>query len=212
MVELNLPVSAIVDKNIPKNNFYDSKYTNVKIKREFIDIIKKITWKYKLSDSTLGIQRTEQVEEIQIFEIELKEKVIPKRVLQIIDTSIPYPILYRFVYKDDEAFCITLKVHKTVENYYFSEWNENIIFNFSGINLETVYQKLIKAFISKMIQNKADFYDIIDTDKNIKQLEQEIERLSNKINREKQFNRKVEIHKAMLEKSKLLSELKGENL
>lgn len=212
MVELNLPVSAILDKNIPKNNFYDSKYTNVKIKREFIDIIKKITWKYKLAESTIGIQKTENVEEIQIFEIELKERVIPKKVLQVIDTSIPYPILYRFLYEDDEAFGISLKSHKTIGNYYFSEWNDELLFNFSGINLEIVYQKLIKAFISETIQNNADFYDIIYTDKKIKQLAEEIERLSNKINKEKQFNRKVEIHKVMLEKSRLLSELKGEIL
>ena len=54
----------------------------------------KIIWKYKLSKDTINILGTNNVEEIQIFEIELKSKIIPKNILQIIDKAIPYPILY----------------------------------------------------------------------------------------------------------------------
>ena len=77
-----------------------------------------------------------------------------------------------------------------------------------GIDLEKVYQKLIKAFITNEAKNKGDFDTIIDTDNKIKQLEKEIETLDNKIRKEQQFNRKVDLNKSLLEKQAQLQTIK----
>ena len=106
----------------------------------------------------------------------------------MIDKAIPYQILYQFVYKDSTAYGITLKENNITHNYYFSEWNETLEFDFLGIDLEKVYQKLIKAFITNAAKTSGDFDTIIDTDNKIKQLEKEIETLDNKIRKEHQFN------------------------
>lgn len=108
--------------------------------------------------------------------------------------------MYRFIYKGSEAYGITLKEDNNAENYYFSEWNEEKNFDFTGIDLEKVYQKLVKAFIRNDVQNKSSFDDIIDIDNKIKALENEIGVLENRISKEKQFNRKVEINKVLLKK------------
>lgn len=203
---MKLPKNAIVNKFIAKTKFYEKVSLSSKLQDEFINKIQKITWKYKLAEETIGISKTDNVTEIQIFEIELKEQNIPRNVLKVIDRAIPYQILYRFVYKDSIAYGITLKENNISQNYYFSEWNEGIAFDFSGIDLEKLYQKLIQAFISNEIRGRGDFNTIIDTDNRIKQLEKEIETLNNKIKREKQFNRKVEINKKLLEKRNELLE------
>ena len=132
--ELQLPKEAFVNKFIAKSKFYEKVNLSTKLQKEFIDKIQKITWKYKLAESTIGIAKTEAVTEIQIFEIELKEQVIPKNVLKVIDRSIPYQILYRFVFNDKIAYGITLKEHTSVENYYFCDWNADISFEFTGID------------------------------------------------------------------------------
>jgi len=198
--DLKLPKEAFVNKFIAKTKFYEKANLSSKLQKEFVDKIQKITWKYKLAESTIGIAKTEAVTEIQIFEIELKEQVIPKNVLKVIDKSIPYQILYCFVYDDNLAYGITLKEHTSVENYYFSDWNAVIRFDFTGIDLQKVYQKLVRAFIRDVVRESGSFYDIISTDNKIKALESEIGTLESKISKEKQFNRKVEINKVLLEK------------
>ena len=95
-MELKLPGNAYVNKFIAKSKFYERATLSTKLQNEFIKKIQKITWKYKLADETIGIFKTENVTEIQIFEIELKEQIIPQNVLKVIDKSISYPILYIF--------------------------------------------------------------------------------------------------------------------
>jgi hypothetical protein len=205
-----LPPAAFVNKFISKNKFYEKAALSAKLQKEFVDKIQKITWKYKLAESTVGITKTNKVVEIQIFEIELKSQVIPKNVLKVIDKTIPYQILYRFIYKENEAYGITLKEGKNAENYYFSEWNEKKIFDFTGIDLERVYQKIVKAFIPSEVQTKSSFNEIIDTDNTIKALENEIHALGSRISKEKQFNRKVELNKILLDKKAQLKKIKEE--
>ena len=203
-----LPQKAIVNKFIAKTKFYEKVSLSSKLQNEFINKIQRITWKYKLAEDTIGISKTDKVTEIQIFEIELKEQVIPKNVLKVIDKAIPYQILYQFVFRDSTAYGITLKEDNTTHNYYLSGWNEKCYFDFTGTDLEKVYQKLIKIFISNEAKNKGDFDTIIDTDNKIKRLKKEIETLVNKIRKEQQFNRKVDLNKSLLDKHAQLQTIK----
>lgn len=212
-MDLKLPQKAWVDKFIAKTKFYEKVSLSSKLQDEFIRKIQKITWKYKLSETTIGIRKTDNVTEIQIFEIELKEQSIPENVLKVIDKAIPYQILYQFVFNNNIAYGITLKglgkIESTIpQHYYFSEWNEVLNFDFTGIDLEKVYQKLIKAFIKNEAKEQQNFKTVIDTDNKIKHLEKEIAALKKKISKEKQFNRKVELNKKLLDKQQQLQLIK----
>lgn len=207
---VKLPNSAYVNKFIAKSKFYGRIDFSKKLQNEFVNKIQKITWKYKLAEETIGISKTETVTEIQVFEVELKEQKIPQNVLKVIDKAIPYQILYIFTFSGNTAYGITLKDSNSVENYYFSEWNEDIHFEFTGINLEIVYQKLIKAFLSEEFQRQENFSEAVTLDIQIKDLEKEITLLENRIKREKQFNRKVELNKVLLNKRKSLMNLRND--
>lgn len=202
-----LPKNCQVEKFIPKNKFYTKTRISTKLKDEFTDSIAKIIWKYKLSPETLSIPKTQRVSEIQIFEIQLKEKVIPKNVLQLIDRLIPYPILYFFRYNDYFAYGIRLK-DELSKNYYFSEWNEVVEFNFNAIDLERVYHNIVSAFIKSVDTRKRDFKEIIENDQQITILGKEIQTLKNKIKQEKQFNKKVELNTLLQQKQKLLQNIR----
>jgi hypothetical protein len=200
--ELKLPKETFVNRFLPKNKFYEKQKLSSKLQKDFTDLIQKITWKYKLAESTIGISKTEKVVEIQVFEIELKEQFIPKNVLKVIDKTIPYQILYRFVYKDKVAYGITLKENTSIEQYYFSDWGECLNFDFNGIDLEKVYQKLVKAFLRESLQGQQEFNKLVSIEKQLNNLENEIKSLERKINKVKQFNRKVELNKILLAKKK----------
>ena len=208
--DFNLPKEAFVNKHIPKKKFYEKAALSSRIQRAFIDKIQKITWKYKLAEETIGISKTEAVTEIQIFDIELKEEVIPTSILKVIDKSIPYQILYRLICNENIAYGITLKESNRVENYYFSEWNEELNFDFTGISLEKLYQKLVKAFIQGDDKEDDSFSELISRDTCIKELEKEINRLQSKMKKEKQFNRQVEINKILLTKQAELKMITGD--
>lgn len=215
-MRLHLPDSAFVNRFIAKTKFYEKAEINSKLKEEFVHKIQKITWLYKLSENTLGINKTDTVTEIQIFEIELKEQVIPKNILALIDKVIPYQILYQFKFNEQVAYAITLKGLMNIEksmptDYYFSEWNEPVQFDFTGTDLEQVYQKLIKAFIKNQTTQQNDFKAVIETDHKTKQLEKDIALLAKKISKEKQFNRKVELNKTLLAKQQQLQIIKDDS-
>lgn len=206
---LKLPKEALVNKFVAKTRFYEKAKLSSKLQKEFVDKIQRITWKYKLAESTLGIAKSEAVTEIQIFEIELKEQKIPKNVVKIIDKNIPYQILYRFVYKENVAYGISLKDGDSVGTYYFSDWNTYIAFDFTGISLEMVYRKLVKAFLRDEVKDNDDFNGMISKDQKIRTLETEIASLESRVQKEKQFNRKVELHKILLKKKTLLTDITG---
>lgn len=212
-MSLHLPDSALVNRFIAKTKFYEKAAISSKLKDDFVNKIQKITWQYKLSENTLGINKTAAVTEIQVFEIELKEQLIPKNILALIDKVIPYQILYQFRFNEQFAYAITLKglseFEKTIPtDYYFSEWNEPVQFDFTGTDLEQVYQKLIKAFIKNKPTQQNDFKAVIETDHKTKQLEKDIALLTKKISKEKQFNRKVELNKTLLDKQQQLQLIK----
>jgi hypothetical protein len=205
-MEFKLPSQSKIQKFVPKNIFFSKAVVNTKLKKEFTDKIQKITWKYKLAEDTIGIPKTESTQEIQIFEIQLKEQTIPKNVLKLIDRSIPYPILYVFVFETHIAYGITLKGDRR-QNYYFSDWDEELAFDFFGITLEKVYQGIVRQFIRGMPEKKGDFAIIIETDRRKKALEKEMAALKNKVKNEKQFHKKVELHKVLQDKAKELESL-----
>jgi hypothetical protein len=199
-MDFNLPKRAYVNKFIPKNKFFSKTVVNSKLKQEFVDSIARITWTYKIAESTVNINKTDNIEEIEIFEIELKEKQIPKNILKIIDKTIPYPILYIFRYMEHFAYGITLK-EDSMQRYYFSDWDEEKIFNFSGTTIERVYQNIVTSFID-IGQKSEDFVTIVKQDKEKERLEREIQTLKSKIKKEVHFNKKVELNTVLQTKQK----------
>ena len=183
-----LPKSCYVNKFIPKKVFYNKVGVSSNVKDEFIGLVDRITWLYKLSEDTLGLTKTEEIEEIQIFQIDVKEKIIPLSVIKTITKGVQYKILFVIKYQDD--FCYSIRV----EDIYNSKWNENIEFNFNAINLRTVYENIVKKII-KEENNENAFSKIIEDNEYKKELEKKITKLQQKIKSEKQFNRKVELNK-----------------
>ena len=182
-----LPKSCYVNKFIPKKVFYEKVGVSSNVKEEFINLVERITWLYKLSEDTLGLTKTEEIEEIQIFQIDVKEKKIPLNVIKTITKGVQYKILFLIKYRDD--YCYSIKV----EDIYNSEWNEIIEFNFNAINLRTVYENIVKKII-KEETNKKSFSKIIEDNTYKTELEKKIGKLQQKIKSEKQFNRKVELN------------------
>lgn len=199
----DLPKSCVVNKFIPKNIFYKKVTMATSVKKEFINLIEKITWLYKIAPDTLGVNKTDNIEELEIFEIQLKQKQLPKNVIKVITKSISYPILFVIKYNND--FCYSAKVEKN----YYSDWNEDITFDFNYNNLNTIYESIVKKII-KEEDNQSSFTEIISINAKKQELEKQIIQLKRKILQEKQFNRKVELNQELRKIEQEMEELTSE--
>ena len=200
---IELPKACVVDKFIPKKTFYEKVNISNSIKEEFTEKLSKIYWRYKISEDTINISKTEDVEEIEIFELELKEKYNCKNIIRIITKNIPYPILFYIKYESNFQYAI-----KYNDEIFFSEWNDNISFTFSGLNIEVIYDNIVKAIV-KIDKSVNDVNAELQKQSILQNLEKEISKLENKIRSEKQFNIKVQYNEQIAELKKKIEELKN---
>lgn len=192
-----LPKACYVNKFLPKKIFYEKVGVSSGVKDEFVNLVDRITWLYKLSPDTIGITKTEKIEEIQIFQIDVREKRIPLSVIKTITKGVQYKILFVIKFNDD--FCYSIKV----DDIFYTDWNDGVVFDFNAINLEMVYENIVKTVIKEK-QNNKSFNKIIEEKSKINDLEKRISQLRQKIKNEKQFNRKTDLN---MELNKLLQEM-----
>jgi len=197
---LDLPKKCLVNKFIPKKTFYEKLNVATGIKEEFTNVVEKIIWLYKVSPDTLGANKTENVEEIEIFEITLKQKKIPKKVINVIAAGIPYKILFLIRYAEEVIYAVKL------EEIYFTNWDEKIDISFLGHNLDIIYENIIKSIIKETDKNE-NLATIIEKKTRFDNLTREIENFKMKIKQEKQFNKRVELNNRLHELESEMEEL-----
>jgi len=198
---LNLPKECKVDRFLPKKTFYEHVGISSTTKKEFIVDVDKITWLYKLSEDNIHVSKTKTVEEIEIFQLEMKNKIIPNNVIKAIVKGIPYKILFKIVYKDDYCYAI-----KPNENIYYTEWNEDINIDFEGLNLESIYVGIIKQIIKEEASEKSIENILVDSAR-IDNLNKKINKLAQKVKSENQFDRKVALNCELNRLKKEMEEL-----
>lgn len=211
----DIPEKALLNRRIPKVKFYKQIGMDTKLKKKFIDEIEAINWKYKLSQETTNLRPAAGIEEIQIFEINLKDKHISNEILENIDRVIPYPILFVLKYDKDTKLTIAYKEKNKVDenkmvvhSYHESGWGkEHKIDIFKGLSLKDVYDNLIRQLISVENAKEGNIERLIELNEKRKNLKKEIGRLEKRVKKEKQFDRKVGLNIELQERRKELEEL-----
>lgn len=209
----DLPKSTIVNRFIPKNAF--DEYSNAKQKRLFIEKVNKIRWLNKLSAETINLTGND-IKEIQVFEIELKQRDLITDVLKVIDKAIPYHILFILVFNDSFLLSASQKhIHPTNENLAVIDWtftsgwiekdSGNYKFNLKK-SLDYVFADLIYQISGKQKTEDLNIAELISKEEKIKQLSSRIEKLKSEIKGCRQFNRKVELN---IELQELIETLKA---
>ncbi len=217
MIQLNLPEKALVNKKIPKNKFYEKLQAGKSLKSRFVRQVDHIVWKYKLSRDTINISPTKEIEEIQVFEVHLKEKALAREVLDCIDRAIPYPILFVLIYMDEYQLGVAYKQRSkqhedksTVDSYYFSDWYDHSTEVFEilkGLDLRAVYENMVRALMPGQQTRNKSLQEAVGRHNQAQALQREIARLEARIKKEKQFNRKVEYNLELQTKLKELKDI-----
>lgn len=102
-----LPPSTKIERVVPKNTF--DAYFKGKAKKELTDYVKRISWVHKLAFDTINL-RGKDLEEIQVFRVELKQKQEIRRILELFQKAIPYQAIFWVEYQT-EAYLSTAAKH-----------------------------------------------------------------------------------------------------
>ena len=197
----NLPVRTKVGRVVPKNAF--DEYTNTKQKKLFTDCIQRISWTHKLSADTVNLD-AKDIQEIQVFKVELKQKSDILKILVIINKSIPYHIVF-WVEHEQEAYISTASKHPhptnddvavidwTFTSDWFNKDDNSYAFNLKG-SLDAVFKDLCVQLTGKPELGKQSLGSILKNQQEVDRLKKEISKLKSAISRSKQFNEKVRLN------------------
>ncbi|MGE4273802.1 MAG: DUF4391 domain-containing protein [Desulfitobacterium sp.] len=214
---IELPQGTAFNRRIPKQKFYENLSVNAELKRIFVEQINVIYWRNKISPSTVNIAAGETVSEIEVIEIRLNQNSLDKRVLQLIDREIPYHILFLLLYEAQVQAWIGYKEQSQggttafkAGTYYYTEWlsaNE-LSLRLDGLNMDVVYEGFIRQIARERLDDTlgGDIKDAVTRDERRQKLQKEITALENRIHREKQFNKQIELNSQL---KRLRGELEG---
>jgi hypothetical protein len=215
MKVFDLPYSTEVNKVIPKNAF--ETYSSPKQKKQFTELVQRITWLNKLSVETTNLNSIE-IKELQIFHLELKSKQKIDSLISVVDKAIPYPIVF-IISIENEYYISTSKKHlhplnqdnAIIDWRFESEWILMNEIKFS-LNLKKSLDEVFFDFCNQLVspskKKLKTIDDVVEYDKNVSSISREIEKLNTAIKNCKQFNKKVELNMKLSNLKRRLIETK----
>lgn len=226
--KMNIPENCNVGSTIFKKLFYENGTLTSSDKDIFTNDIQKITWKYSFKEENLNIKtfKNEELdyEEIALIEVLLSKEARYKKICEIVQKTIPYPLLIVLMHEDkillNAAYKRINKVDNsknTIDNFVYSNWiniddlkdnevsfmNSIDIKNFSFINMYKFYQGFVeKLNLLNASAVTGDFEALKDRDigevnklnNQIEEINSEIEKLKIDINKEQHFNKRMDIN------------------
>lgn len=236
---LNIPVDCEVNNTIYKKLFYDNASMNSSDKDIFSRYIDKIIWLYSFKEDTINIKAlvddVREYDEIAVIKIILKENSKFKRIAEIVQRTIPYPMVLIFNHNNKVLFNVAHKrknkadeSKNLVEELIYTGWIDisNLSekdkcflknLNIKEFNTTDIY-RFYCSFVDRVNIFNANKY--MESNKEIKikdaemvkaltdkieELEERISDLRRGLRKEVHFNRKVEMN---VELNKLVSRKK----
>lgn len=226
--KMNIPEECNVQSTIFKKLFYENGTMTTSDKEIFTNDIEKIIWKYSFKEENLNIKsfKNEELyyEEIALIEVSLSKASKYKKICEIIQKTIPYPLILVLIHEDklliNAAYKRINKVDEsksTIDEFIYSDWicmgniNDNEasflnsidVKNFSFVNMYKFYcsfiEKLNLLNASSIIGDfevlkNKDIQEVNELNNQIEKLNNEIEKLKIDINKEQHFNKKMDIN------------------
>lgn len=225
---MNLYADCKIDKHIFKKDFYKNADITKQDKEVLKNDIDKIIFKYSLKEDNINVSvyKDEDIDydEIEIIEVSILNESKCKKVCELIQKAIPYPLILIITVGSKALINVAYKrINKnneeknTVENLIYTDWidfnnisNNQLMFlksiNIKNLSFVNMY-KLYCSFVEKInMLNASNFtgnFNVLES-KDIKQInklnveveciDDEINRLRIQIKKEIQFNKRMDIN------------------
>lgn len=204
---IGLPKSTEFNRRIPKQKFYENISVSPTLKRVFIEQIKVIYWRNKVTATTMNLAAGENVTELEVFEVKLNGQQLDESVLRQIDKEIPYHILFLLEYDGKyqawtaykEAAASGSNAFK-VGTYYHTDWLPEIELplKVEGLSIDKVYENFVRQIAGDALRSEEgkteSLKESVERDNRRQELEKQIAALQTKVRKEKQLNKQVQLN------------------
>jgi len=198
------PKQTAFGKILPKSKIYQHARPTRRVQQCFVEQVSRIIWQHKLSPETTNLPARADVPEIQVFTIALKAEDLDENVLRCIDKAITFPILYEVMFEDRIKEMAAYKrpseadsAKWVVGDYFATEWQSADLERSPlpvSLDLAGLYGQLLRRLMPLPARKGESLKAHAERLATIRSKERECDKLEARVNREKQFNRKVELN------------------
>lgn len=201
------PPQTAFGKTIPKKHIYTHAGPTRRVRELFVSQLSEIIWANKLSPETLRLPPTPSVPEIQIFDLHLKGVELDDAVLQSIDRAIPYPVIHRLHSEKGDTWCAAYKRPSEADA---SQWIVGARFRTPfaappavypplppALDLGRLYAALFAPLLRLPPRSGESLARHVERCEASTRLRRQVEQLTARLHRERQFNRKVELNRVL---------------
>ena len=197
---------------MPKSKIYLHGKPNTALRALFVAQVESITWAYKLAPETINLPAKPDVPEIEVFEIALKTPDLSHAVLRCIDKAIPFPILFNLRFEGRTQPVAAYKrpseanaTQWVVGDYHAAPWQADNQADSQpnsqakpglpvALDLQGLYEQLLRQHLSLPARAGESLRAQLARLAELASKQLELDKLALKLEREKQFNRKVELN------------------
>jgi hypothetical protein len=201
---ITYPPQAAFGRTLPKNKLYEYSGANTRLKDLFVEQVEQIVWQYKLAPETINLPARPGVPEIQIFSVQLKSTELHEDVLRCIDGAIPYPIVFELTFDGKTQVVAAYKRPNEADasrwvlsDYFATAWLPSDIERAAmplALHLGGLYEQLLHRLIPLSARPQESLAELVVRVEQAQVKQRELDKATARLEKEKQFNRKVEIN------------------
>lgn len=201
------PEKAAFRRTLPKDKIYAHASPSRAVKDKFVSQVSRIVWQYKLAPETINLPARPGVPEIQIFDIHLKTGELSEDVLRCIDKAIQFPLFFRLFYEGRIKLVAAYKRPSdadaskwVVDGYFESDWqnaDSDCATMPVALDLGRLYEQLLRKLMPLPPRSGERLKEHVERLDSVRSKQLEISKMQSRLNKEKQFNNKVELNKQL---------------
>ena len=203
------PKQAELNRPVPKNKIYGYAKPSRAIRNRVVSQVSEIVWKYKLAPQTVNLPAKHSVHEIQVFEVALKTGELAEDVLRTMDKAIPSLLFFELTFDGRVKFAAAYKRpneansrKNVVEAYFETPWQSAnksrptlpVALDLAGLYEQMLHRHMLGSPMALTPRSGESLQAMADRASLIRTKENECRQLEDRIKKEIQFNRKVELN------------------
>ncbi len=216
---ISYPKQAAFGRTLPKNKIYEHSGANTRLKDLFVEQVEQIVWQYKLAPETINLPAKAGVPELQIFSLQLKTPDLNLDVLRCIDGAVQFPIIFELSFDGRTQVIAAYKRPNELDasrwvlsDYFATAWLPSDTERAAmplALDLGGLYEQALHRLIPTPARPHESLADLVARVELLAAKRREVEKVSSRLAKEKQFNRKVEINAHLRQLKNELEELTG---
>jgi hypothetical protein len=201
---VSYPARAAFGRTLPKNKLYEYSGANTRLKELFVQQVDQIVWQYKLAPETINLPARPGVPEIQVFTLQLRQPALHLDVLRCIDGAVQFPIVFELAFDGRiQVVACYKRLNESdssrwvLSDYFASDWlpagSERVLMPLA-LDLAGLYEQLLQHLIPLPARPQETLAELVARVEQVQAKRREVDKTAVRLDREKQFNRKVEIN------------------